>query len=775
MSKSPRRPSGGSKTTKGATRTTKAPPRRGRAPAKRPRASRWLLRLGWMLPLFALGVGGTVLFLTYAFANIPLPREVPLASAAEVYDANGNLIGIFSGEQRRFLINTEELINNKATKHIGEAVVASEDRTFYRHNGISVRGMARAAWADLTSGEIQQGGSTITQQYIKQAVLEDPGRTVERKLKEAVLAVKLERRYSKDQILGFYLNTVYFGRGSYGIEAAARTYFDKRAEDLDVGEAAFLSGIIPSPESYQPEGNQEVARARRDRVLTQMVEQKYIDQATADKWLGKRIKIVKGGDPTTGKEQPAAYFMEWLRRELQREFGNELYTGGYKIHTTLDMEMQQAAEDAIASTLTTPEDPEAALVSMTSNGAIKAFVGGRDFDNVKRARGFNYASDNFRQAGSSYKPFTLLAAIESGVSLQSSFSGASPYTVDDPQCATDGELWEPSNYAFASYGYMDLISATASSVNTIYAQLIVEIGPQSVADLLGGFGFDGDPAKKGKQPTTPNCSLVLGTQDVTPLQMARAYAGLANGGALPDVTPVAYVESAQGDCVKVYRPNNSKACGKEKVQMKSTQVVDENSVNLLNEALQTVVTAGSGSAANIGRPVAGKTGTTQNFRDAWFAGYTPQLATVVWEGYPLQKSGVVPEMRYCTDTDLCRPVQGYEVSGGGAPVSPAPMWGAFMAQAMEIGGFPVEYFEDGIESGTVISTPPPPPEKPEKEKPDEDEEEEEDADEDEEEPEPEPTDNPPTPSPEPTATPPGNGGGGGGGGNGRKKSPGDDP
>ena len=283
MSKSPRRPSGGSKTTKGATRTTKASPKRGRAPARRPRASRWLLRLGWMLPLFALGVGGTVLFLTYAFANIPLPREVPLAAAAEVYDAKGNLIGIFSGEQRRFLINTEELINDKATKHIGEAVIASEDRSFYRHNGISVRGMARAAWADLTSGEIQQGGSTITQQYIKQAVLEDPGRTVERKLKEAILAVKLERRYSKDQILGFYLNTVYFGRGSYGIEAAARTYFDKRAENLDVGEAAFLSGIIPSPESYQPEGNQEVARARRDRVLTQMVEQGYINQATADK------------------------------------------------------------------------------------------------------------------------------------------------------------------------------------------------------------------------------------------------------------------------------------------------------------------------------------------------------------------------------------------------------------------------------------------------------------------------------------------------------------
>ena len=771
MSKPPRKPPGGSKTAKGSTRTSKATSPRGRPPAKRARASRWLLRLGWLLPLFALGVGGTVLFLTYAFANIPLPREVPLASAAEVYDAKGNLIGIFSGEERRFLINTDKLINDKSTKHVAEAVIASEDRTFYEHNGISVRGMVRAAWADFSSGEIQQGGSTITQQYIKQAVLEDPGRTVERKLKEAILAVKLERRYSKDQILGFYLNTVYFGRGSYGIEAAARTYFDKSAEELNLGQAAFLAGIIPSPESYQPENDPEAAIARRDRVLTQMVEQGYIEQPAADKWEGKKVRIVKGGDPTTGKEQPAAYFMEWLRRDLEQEFGNELYTGGYKIHTTIDMRMQQAAEEAIASTLTTPEDPQAALVSMTPNGAIKAFVGGRDFDNVKKARGFNYASDNYRQAGSSYKPFTLLAAIENGVSLQSSFSGASPYTVEDPQCATDGELWQPANYGFSSFGYMDLISATASSVNTIYAQLIVEIGPQSVADLLGKFGFDGDPSKNGKQPTTPNCSLVLGTQDVTPLQMARAYAGLANGGALPAIKPVSYIENSNGECVKAYRPNKSKACGKEKVQLKSTQVVDENSVNLLNEALQSVVTSGSGSAANIGRPVAGKTGTTQNFRDAWFAGYTPQLATVVWEGYPLQKSGVVPEMRYCDDPDLCRPVQGYEVSGGGAPVSPAPMWGAYMAQAMEIGGFPVEYFEDGIESGTVISTPPPPPEKPEEEEDEDKKEEDEEPDEDEEEPDPEPTEKPP-PSPEPSTSPGGNGGGGG---NGRKRAPGDDP
>ena len=781
MSQPPRKPTARNTSSKGSTRAS-APATGSSRPAqpKRSRGARWLLRLGWLLPLFALGVGGTVLFLTYAFANIPLPREVPLSSAAEVYDANGNLIGIFSGEERRFLINTEELINNKKTKFIGDAVIASEDRTFYDHNGISLRGMARAAWADLTSGEIRQGGSTITQQYIKQAVLQDPGRTVERKLKEAILAVKLERRYSKDQILGFYLNTVYFGRGSYGIEAAARTYFDKSAEELKVGEMAFLAGIIPSPELYQPGDNPEGALEKRDRVLTLMVEQGYIDQAKADKWLGRKVKIIKGGDPTTTKEQPAAYFMEWLRRELEREYGNELYTGGFKIHTTLDLEMQEAAEESIASVLTLPEDPEAALISMTPTGAIKAFVGGRDFDNVKKARGFNYVSDNYRQPGSTYKPFTLLAAIEKGVSLQSSFSGSSPFTIDDPQCATDGELWQPENYGGSAYGYMDLISATASSVNTIYAQLIVEVGPQPVADLLGELGFDGDPTTRGRQPLPPNCSLVLGTQDVTPLEMARAYAGFANGGALPEVTPVAYIESSQGDCIKAYRPNDTKVCGKKKVELKSEQVVEENSVNLMNEALQAVVTSGSGSSANIGRPVAGKTGTTQNNRDAWFAGYTPQLATVVWEGYPLQKSGVVPEMRSCLDPDLCRPVQGYDVTGGGAPVSPAPIWGSFMAQAMEIGGYPVEYFESGLEAGTIVSAPPPTPSAPPEEEKEEEEEEPEPEETEEPEPEPEPSEEPdpeptenPQPTPEPSVSPPG--GGGGGGGNGRKKPGGGEP
>ena len=212
----------------------------------RSRTQRFLLRWGWLIALGGILIGVAILLLTYAFASIPLPQDIKLASAAKVFDRNGEPIGIFSGEERRFIIDPEPLIDGRAS-FVGDAVIASEDKDYYEHGGVSIRGIIRAAWANVTGGEVQQGGSTITQQYVKQAVLQDTERTITRKLKEAVLAIKLERKYSKKEILGFYLNTIYLGRGAYGFEAAAQTYFDKKAVQLSVGEAAFLAGIIPSP------------------------------------------------------------------------------------------------------------------------------------------------------------------------------------------------------------------------------------------------------------------------------------------------------------------------------------------------------------------------------------------------------------------------------------------------------------------------------------------------------------------------------------------------
>ena len=676
------------------------------------RTQRWLLRYGWLLPVAAILIGGSVLGLTYAFARIPLPPDIKLSSSAEVYDAKGRLIGTYSGEVRRFLLEAEAM--SEVPKYVGQAVIAAEDRDFYDHSGVSVRGIIRAAWANVTGGEIAQGGSTITQQYVKNAVLQDPERTVTRKIKEAVLAIKLERRYSKPEILSFYLNTIYLGRGAYGIEAAARSYFDKSAEDLTLGEAAYLAGIIPAPESYQPDENPQGAVGRRDRVLELMEREGYIDPSEVADAKEEKLKVARGAEGSVVKNQRAAYFMEWLRRDyLYPEYQEELFTRGLKIYTTLDLDMQGAAEDAVSSVLPNKQDPQAALVSMTPRGEVRAFVGGRAFTNVKKARGFDFASDfPGRQAGSSFKPFTLLSAIEEDISPSSTFPGTSPKIIPEPECADpDGTLWDVENFGGASYGSMTLDQATTNSVNTIYAQLAAELGPDKIADLLERFEFDRETTQAEREIAAV-CSLSLGTLDVTPLEMARSYAGFAGRGALPQVMPIRYITDSAGDCIKAYRSDRDAEDCEESERVPTDQIVDENSADVLNQTLTHVVSGGTATAANIGRPVAGKTGTTQNHSNAWFAGHTPQLATVVWMGYPIEKRKVdcvaseigcengkkiepyVPLMESCSDLDLCRPVvgdQGFpiEVTGGSFP---ARIWAAYMSVAvadMEILPFPL--------------------------------------------------------------------------------------
>ncbi len=671
----------------------------------------------------ALVIGGAILGMTYAFARIPLPKDIELASSAEVYDVHGKKIGTYFDEVRRFIIDTDDL-----PEFIGEAVIAAEDRDFYEHSGISVRGIIRAGWANLTGGEIQQGGSTITQQYVKQAVLEDPSRTVTRKMKEIVLAVKLERRYDKDEILGFYLNTVYLGRGAYGFEAAAQTYFGYEstpdrtaAEQLTLGEAAYLAGIIPAPETYQPDENPRGAETRRDRTLDIMVAEDYITESEAEAAKRTEIKIAKGAVGSVVKRQRAAYFLEWLRRDyLYPEFGEELFTRGLKIYTTLDLGMQSAAEDAIRSHLPNRDDPQAALVSMTPKGEVRALVGGRKFRSVTAARGFDFATDfPGRQAGSAFKPFTLLTAIdEEDISPTSTFSGSSPRIITDPECAHENEPWEVENFGGASYGTMTLDQATTNSVNTVYAQLAAEIGPETIADLLDRFEFDRPDTEAERDLHSENlevCSLSLGTLDVTPLEMARSYAAFAGRGALPDVMPIRYIEDFKGECLREYRQQRDIECEEDDLA-ETERVVEANSVDVLNQSLQHVVSGGTATNANVadGRPVAGKTGTTQNHANAWFAGHVPQLATVVWMGYPLERRKVpctgteaageckkgmkvesyVPLMESCSDTELCRPVVGdlgypIAVTGGSFP---ARIWSAFMSAAvadMEVVPFPV--------------------------------------------------------------------------------------
>jgi penicillin-binding protein 1A len=640
-----------------------------------------------LLPLLALLIGGSILALTYAFATIPLPKDIRLDSSAEVYDRDGVRIGTYSNEIHRFLIDTTEL-----PRFVGQAVVAAEDKDFYEHGGISIRGIFRAAWANLTGGEIQQGGSTIAQQYIKNAVLRDPERTITRKLKEAILAIKLERRYSKRQILGFYLNTIYLGRGTYGVEAASRSYFGHPAAEMTLPEAAFLAGIIPSPESYRPEKDPQAAKARRDRVLNLMAEEGYISEQRAEQASRGDVEV----QPVTRRQienQKAAYFMEWLRKEyLYPEYGECLYTCGLKIHTTLDLDMQASAETAVAEVLTEKEDPQAAVVSMTPDGAVRAFVGGRDFRNVEKARGFSYATDPpGRSPGSSFKPWTLLTAVDEGISPTSTFSGRSPYTYPVDPCGVNPPV---ENYGGSSYGTMTLDQATTNSVNTVYAQLIAQVGPDKVADMLEDLGFDQNNSTPKLDPIEPHCSLSLGSFDATPVQQARAYAALANGGVLPEVQPIVRIDDSAGNCLKAYRPVRDLEC-EEEDPLETKRVVDENTASVVTEVLTHVVEGGTATRATIGRPVAGKTGTANNNMDAWFGGYVPQLATVVWEGYPIDKRNgdeYQPLMQSCADLELCRPVHGYTVTGGGTPVSPAVIWAKFMTEAvteLEVQPFPI--------------------------------------------------------------------------------------
>lgn len=641
----------------------------------------------------------------YSLAKVPLPPDVKLPSTSEVYDRNGKLIATYRDEVTRFIIETDQLPD-----HVWQAVLAAEDRDFFEHQGISPAGMARAAWANVTSGEVQQGGSTLTQQYIKNAVLKDSSRTVDRKLKEAILAIKLERAYSKQEILGFYLNTVYFGRGAYGIEAAAGVYFAKDAAKLKLHEAAYLAGVIPAPAAYQ---DRQTGMARRERVLAAMRAEGYITEAQQQRAARSKLRF-KIDSPLRARRQPAAYFLEWLRKDyLYPRFGDCLYRCGLKIYTTIDLEMQKEAEEAISANLGLPEDPEAALVSLTPRGAVRAMVGGRDFTSVKKARGFNFATDGKRQAGSAFKPFTLLRAYEENISPSSRFSGASPNTIEDPVCAGPDGIWQPENYGGSSYGMLDLNSATANSVNTVYAELITEVGPADVAALVKRFGFKGS---SGDIPA--HCSLSLGTLDVSVLEMARAYAGLAGRGALPRVTPIRWVEGRGGKCLLGYRAPAKTKCQKS-IKTQPKRVVEENTVDVLTRSLETVVEYGTGTSAAIGQPAAGKTGTTQDNRDAWFAGYTPQLATVVWMGYPVEagpdrkrgtKDDVSPLMQACESGARCRPVHGIDVTGGSFPAS---IWSAFMTAALE--GLEIASFTTPYDMPDIVLNPPPPPPPPKSE------------------------------------------------------------
>ncbi|HJP65524.1 MAG TPA: transglycosylase domain-containing protein [Actinomycetota bacterium] len=628
----------------------------------------FLRRYWWAfvaVPLVA--IAGVIATVFIAYAMIDIPDTPPAQQTTFVYDRHNKLITTFHAAVNRTDISLDDM-----PKSLRQAVIAVEDKDFYHHGGISLFGIFRAAWTNVTHGEIQQGGSTITQQYVKN-VYTGSERTITRKVKEAILAVKLDHKYSKDEILTRYLNTVYFGSGAYGVEAAARTYFGRHARELTVLQSATLAGIIRSPGTYDPQDHPEASKTRRNLVLDLMVQQGYLDRAQADQLKTKPVVVHKASTKSSSKYP---YFIDYVRRQMLSDFGEELtYSGGLRVRTTLDSTWEKAAEDAIAAHLPSSRDPDAALVAIDpASGAIRALVGGRDFDKVQ----FNAAFQAHRGAGSAFKPFTLTAAFEERISPNSIWNGPPSITIPDRQCYTNGQPWEVHNYADESAGTMNLIQATAHSVNTIFAQLVTKVGPDHVADVAHRMGIQ----SKLEQV----CSITLGTQGVTPLEMTNAYATFAARG----------IRNAPIQWTKVTSPSGETL---DKPKQDPEQAVDQNDADLATYAMQQVVLGGTGVGANIGRPVAGKTGTDQDSKNAWFCGFTPQLAACVWMGY--EKSEKPMEN-----------VEGVsQVTGGSIP---AAIWHDFMSVAMQ--DLPVEGFAkpsfagyDKFPKGTVSPTPAPSP------------------------------------------------------------------
>jgi penicillin-binding protein 1A len=602
---------------------------------------------------------------TYASRAIDPPDAEEIESST-LYAADGTLVHTFHAEENRKVIPLEEI-----PVHVREAVIAIEDERFYRHNGVDPRAILRAARRNVEAGEAEQGGSTITQQYVKQEILQDDSPTFERKLQEASTAIQLERRYSKDRILELYLNAIYFGNGAYGIEAAAHQYFGKPTADLTLEEGALIAGLIQRPGTTDPFRAPEAALERRRLVLEQMLDNEMITDAEA--YLAGLIPLrLASGIVPAAERYPAAYFVEEVKQWIlddprfgatAKERRDLLFGGGLRIHTTVDLEMQAQAEAAVGAILPDVNGPAASLVSIEpTTGYVRAMVGGRDFFGTGAHDKFNLATQSpGRHSGSSFKPFILAAAIEQGID---------PFTTrfNAPACITiplPDEAWSPCNAEVAGEGRPTIAEGTVHSINTLYAQLIMEVGPQAAIDVARRLGI--------QSPLEPYPSAVLGTNDVTTYDMASAFATFANLGVHVPPTLV----------TKITRTDGTTLYTREHTQQK---VIDADTAATVSSILQGAVERGTGTRARLDRPVAGKTGTTDDYRNAWFVGYTPELSTAVWVGFSETQVSMRP------------PATPIKVFGG---TYPAQIWQRFMSAALA--GRPVLPFQVPT---TTTTTPP---------------------------------------------------------------------
>lgn len=581
--------------------------------------------------------------ITGALSDLPRLQDIPPLPAIRrdpqitYLDRNGQVIGVRGGRY------APPVDISRLPPHIPAAFVSIEDRRFYEHRGVDPMGIARAIVADIADGK-RQGASTITQQTVKNVFLTSE-QTVERKAREAVMAMQMEQTYSKKQILGLYLSRVYFGEGAYGLEAAAQRYFNKPASRLTVREAAMLAAILKAPSNYNPVDQPKKSADRTALVLNAMVETGAITPAQHAKALAEKPRVWK-----TSPTAPAQYFVDWIDTQARARIGAQ--KSDLIVETTLDMRLESDAADAVRGAVNAHYKQgvqQAAVVTLDGSGAVRAFVGGADYAKSP----FDRVVDAHRQAGSAWKPFVYLAALETGRSPDD-------LVVDEPVTISG---WSPSNYEPGNLGPISMEVALAKSVNTVAARLADEVGRPNVAALARRVGIvstvNTDPA------------MALGTTLVTPLEMAQAYTTFANGGNRVNAYGLLRIRAASGGVIYA-RP-----------AVAGVPAAGNPALSQLNRMLRAVVTSGTGTKAALkGYDVAGKTGTTSDYRDAWFAGYTGQATTVVWVGRDDSK----PMVR---------------VTGGSVP---AEIWKGVMGVAVR--RIPVTAIPYGPPS--VVPLPPPP-------------------------------------------------------------------
>ena len=580
----------------------------------------------------------------------------PIALSSFIYDKDGEQITLFRGEQHR--VNIEDLSEVPAL--LQNAVVAIEDERFWQHSGIDLRAILRAGLSNINQGGVSEGGSTITQQYVGLVFLDRTDQSASRKIEELALARQFEDQYTKEFILKEYLNLIYFGEGAYGVRAAADEYFNKTLADLTISEAAILAGLIQAPATYNPYDNLDAALLRRKQVLDRMLINNYISQKEYDQARTEPVRLAPRVE-VLAATYDAPYFVEDVRQwilsdarfgETRQERAALLFEGGLHIHTTLDRQLQRLAESAVANVLAdeaayaapsvSPASPTAAVIVIENDtGYVRAMVGGQDFFGDDPSARFNLATQGGRQAGSAFKPLVLAAALEQGIQMGAQYPAPEKIVIENPPLP---EPWEVEGGPGG--GTVSLAEATIRSLNTVYAQLMEDVGAQDGVDMATRLGVE--------SPLQPVLSAVLGTNDVTVLDMATAFSTIARRGIKVHPALVSKIIGPSGEIIYEH-------------SLESERVLGVSIADQVTDVLRQAVANGTGRRAQLpGHEAAGKTGTAEDFRDATFSGFTSEYTTSVWVGFPQGQIEMEP------------PNTLIEVFGG---TYPARIWQEVMAAA----------------------------------------------------------------------------------------------